>query len=485
MSNKPGSDGAARYTILGVFVVSRVLYFLKGVRFQTEQVGSNFQFIDIELMKHRLMESLYYDHVQPPLHNLMTGSVVKAFPQSYGTALHVLFMAMGLASALLLFQLMRDLGTPTAVAAVLTIVFITSPGCVLFENYPMYEYPMMLLILGQCVALTRLLERPRFATAAFFFSLLAALALVRATYHLYYLIAVAAFIAWFTRNARLVVAAATLPFLAVLAIYVKNLAVFGFFGASSWMGNNMPTITTHNLTAEECSALVQEGKLDPFGCVDGGQPPDVYRRWVPGLAKTGIPLLDDEWKSTGAPNMHHAILLKTGPLYLKAARQSLRYAPGAYLRSLGIAWFCYFRPPSDFFQFEQNRAHIQGLERVYDLILFGELRQASGKELRAIRAREGTAALFAYTGVLLIVSIPAILIGAFAAAWRDFHAGKNRNRAVLILFVLAQILLVMVIFNFLSSFENNRYRFPTDALYVALAGFLIARMWRRRSTAVA
>ena len=34
--------------------------------------------------------------------------------------------------------------------------------------------------------------------------------------------------------------------------------------------------------------------------------------------------------------------------------------------------------------------------------------------------------------------------------------------------------------NFLSSFENNRYRFPTDCLYLALFGVLMERAWRPR-----
>ena len=64
------------------------------------------------LMKHRLMESLFYYHMYPPLDNLLVGAVVKAFPNNYRTPLHVLFMAMGLVSAVLLYGLMRSLERP-------------------------------------------------------------------------------------------------------------------------------------------------------------------------------------------------------------------------------------------------------------------------------------------------------------------------------------------------------------------------------------
>ena len=35
--------------------------------------------------------------------------------------------------------------------------------------------------------------------------------------------------------------------------------------------------------------------------------------------------------------------------------------------------------------------------------------------------------------------------------------------------VLFEIIWIMLVSNFLSSFENNRYRFPTDSLYCVLA----------------
>lgn len=463
--------------ILAAFAASRIFYYEAGVRFQVRLVQTNFQFIDVELMKHRLVESLFYYHMYPPLHNLIVGVVVKLFPADYGAALHVLYTAVGAVSAVLLYRLMRCLDVPVWLACLLDILFITSPGCVLFENFPMYEYLIVVLLLAQCVVLHRLLARPGFPVAFLFFSLVAVLALLRAFYHLSYVIAVAVVLAFYLRvHARMILAASAMPVLLVFAVYVKNLMVFGIFAGSSWMGPQLDVVTTHQLTVSEREMLIAEGKLSTIARVTSVSPPAVFRAYVTAPAPSGIPVLDQEYKSSGFVNFNNQIYLKTGPLYIQAAKQVFRYFPVAYLRSVLIAWFCYFRPPTDFFQFEDNRVRIRSLDRAYNLLMFGQLREASGKDLRALRAEGDSFALVLYTGVLLLIGLPLIVL-ATAFFWvRDYRAGNRpANDLALIAFIVVQILIVALLSNFLSSFENNRYRFPTDPLYVTLAGVLITR----------
>jgi hypothetical protein len=172
--------------------------------------------------------------------------------------------------------------------------------------------------------------------------------------------------------------------------------------------------------------------------------------------------------------------LKTGPLYVQAAKQVLRSYPMAYVRSILIAWFCYFRPPTDFFQFDENRAPIHSFDRAYNLVVFGELREAPGKELRALYSEGHRLSLVLYTGIILMIGLP-LVVFATAAVWiRDYRTGGGwSNELALVAFIVIQILIVAVLSNFLSSFENNRYRFPTDPLYVALAGMLLTKLLRR------
>jgi hypothetical protein len=91
-----GSDSRLPYALLLlVFVASRVLYYLLGVRFDARGVSRFFQVINPELLKHRLLESMYYLHVQPPGFNLYTGGVLKLFPNHYAIAFHALHLIYG------------------------------------------------------------------------------------------------------------------------------------------------------------------------------------------------------------------------------------------------------------------------------------------------------------------------------------------------------------------------------------------------------
>lgn len=70
------------YALLAiVFAVSRLGYYLLGVRFDARPVLHYYQFVDPELLKHRLVESLFYLHIQPPGWNLYIGAVLKFFPR--------------------------------------------------------------------------------------------------------------------------------------------------------------------------------------------------------------------------------------------------------------------------------------------------------------------------------------------------------------------------------------------------------------------
>ena len=69
------------YALLAMaFAVSRLGYYLLGVRFDARPVLHYYQFLDPELLKHRLFESLFYLHVQPPGLEPLHGRRFEALP---------------------------------------------------------------------------------------------------------------------------------------------------------------------------------------------------------------------------------------------------------------------------------------------------------------------------------------------------------------------------------------------------------------------
>src|SRR5258707_6743692 len=62
-----------QFWMLFAFALSRVLYYWAGVRFDARPIDHFFQFLDPELLRYRLLESLLYLHIQPPGLNLAVG----------------------------------------------------------------------------------------------------------------------------------------------------------------------------------------------------------------------------------------------------------------------------------------------------------------------------------------------------------------------------------------------------------------------------
>jgi hypothetical protein len=466
--------------LLTVFAISRIAYYLLGVRFDARPIFNFFQFLDPELLKHRLLESLLYLHVQPPGFNLYVALILKLFPAHYAEAFHAVHLTLGAASCCLIYHLMRICGVGSSLAFVLTGVFVVSPGVVLFENFMLYEYLVMFLLLAVAAALYHLIRCGSFVYMLMFFAGVLSLCLVRNFFHVLYLIAAFLFLFYTLKECRKkVFLAGIVPVLIVLGWCSKNWFLFGSFSTSTWLGMNLNTITTHQLTKGEAADFVQRGVISAVSSIDAGAPIASYRPYVASPPRTGIPVLDQELTPAGATNFNNSVFFAIQRHYEEDALQVLRQYPAAYLRSLEAAWFSYFLPAGDFPFFDLNRPKIRAMDRFINIAFFGQFKDASDrKKLRSLAAQGNKAALIPYTGTFLLIGLP-VLWGWGMCYVANGIRRKTLERpvAILIAFLLFNITYITGIANFLSSFENNRYRFPCDALFVVLLGIAIER-WR-------
>ncbi len=471
-----------------MFVCSRLGYYLLGVRFDARPIQHFFQFIDPELLKHRLIESLYYLHVQPPGWNLYIGSVLKFFPNSFSAVFHSVHLVLGLVTGWLLLYLMRVLGVSRGIAFTLTAWFIISPGVVLFENLLLYEYVVGFLLIAAAAVLWRYAAggSPRWIVS--FFVLVLALVFVRNFFHLIYVVAtLTALVYLFKSRRKSVLLAAALPVLIVLGLYTKNSILFGSFSGSTWLGMNMDTITAHQLTGSEARGLISRGVISPVALLDIGTPVELYRPYIQTPARTGIPVLDECVTSTGATNFNCLAFRQIQQIYARDALALLRNYPVVYLRSFEAAWFTYFLPTGDFPSFDLNRPRIRAIDRFWNVVFFGQFEDAGDrKNIRRLADRGAAISLLFHTGVFLMVGLPALWIWGVVYLVRGVRRGVlDRAPVVLLGFLLFNIAYVTAIANLLSSFENNRYRFPIDAFYVVLLGLALERFRQRYGTATA
>ncbi len=150
--------------LVGLFVVSRLVYHGIGVRFDSLLLYCGWQFLDIDLLRNHLAQSILNLHSQPPLANLFLGLVLKCFPNNADVAFHLTNMALGLVMGVSMFALMQRLNLSRPFALVLSSLFIISPGTVLYENLPLYTYPTASLLCLTALVLFFRLQRGLFVT---------------------------------------------------------------------------------------------------------------------------------------------------------------------------------------------------------------------------------------------------------------------------------------------------------------------------------
>lgn len=457
------------------FAVSRLLYWLAGVRFDARPVEQYWQVVDPVLLRDRLWESLFYLHTQPPGFNLMIGLALKWFPQSYGEALHAVHLIFGLSLCFSLYGMMREMGVREHLAGGITVVYLISPGVVLFENLLIYDYPLLAVLSMAGLALVRYVKRADWGSAICFFVLLLALGLYRAVFQLAYLALIAvALCLWRKKDWKKTATAAAIPVLILLGIYVKNKVLFGVFNSSTWMGAACYTITAHNLSEEEKARLLAAGVVSPLVKAPTG-PLATYAGLVPVPPPTGIPVLDQWTDSTGRPNFNQKAYIQIFQGYCTDAKSILIHYPKAYLRSVAIAWFTYFLPSGDFPFFDLNRPKIRGWDRLWNIAIFGQWKETeTRKELRVIAA-ESPGTIVLYTGTFLLVGLPLLFVWGCRMAWKWWN-GTNPAQVALLWFALFHIAFVTLLVNSVSSYECNRYRLCIEGFYVLLLGMAVERM---------
>lgn len=476
--------------LAGVFAASHVVYYLLGIRFDGTPLLWYWQYLDPELLRNKLWESVFYLHSQPPLFNLFMGIILKVSRGDGRAIFQGFYLATGLTLYLSLFWLQLRLGVSRGVAVGLSTLFLLSPSFILYEHFLFYTFLLAALITLSALLFYEVLVRRRtWAVAAFFLSIFLICG-IRHVFHIAYYLLAAAFLAAACAGARRkVLLAAAVPFLVLFSFYAKNFVLFGQFSASSWTGMNFWQMTGTNLTLRERELLLAEGRpseaalVPPFsavrdypaGCADVSRFPDVEA-------------LTQAYKSTGPHNYNHLAYVAASREYLNDSLYVMKRFPEAYFRGLLRSWFIYFKSSSDhvsgvrFLDETGNLRRISFLNDVYDYAFFGRV------FIRPLS--RGISSIFLFKGeekvyLFLWLGLPVLLFYGFGLALRRGGPGARgleRDQRLTVLYICLNILYVALVSNMFSWAENNRMRFPTDPLYVALLGLFIQRvlLGRRR-----
>ncbi|MCB9784313.1 MAG: hypothetical protein H6751_15225, partial [Candidatus Omnitrophica bacterium] len=346
--------------ILLVFAVSRILYYAVGVRFDTSSLPYFYQFLDVVWLKDDLLRSLWHLHSQPPLYNLMLGIGLKLFPDSPGPFWWGCSIAMGAAMSLMMQRSMVYLGVGRWLATVIALIYVVSPHTILYENWLFYTYPVTFLLIASVYFLARFLSRFTRTSGFLFFLTCCALILTRSAFHPLWLIA-SAFILleWFPRKSKSIGIVFLIPFLLAVGWYGKNAVMFGKFSGSTWLGMSLAKGTIFRLPDEEREKWIEEGALSDISEIYPFGPIVVYEGIVPEHDPTGVPALDEPWKSNHKVNFNHLSFIEISDRYLEDSLKTIRRDPVGYGETLVRAFLLFFRPPSEMSFLDGNREKIE------------------------------------------------------------------------------------------------------------------------------
>lgn len=437
--------------VSGFYALSRLALYLAGVRFGVSYRWQHLH--DLDLLKERLWETLFYTHAFTPLLDLVVGVVLKISEQHSVAIYQGLYLALGFAFVNAMAYLLSALrfGRRAAFAAV--AVFCGTPPFVYLESFLHYEFPTAALLAVAGVFLHRALATGRWPWFLLFFADCVLVACVRTSFHLVWVLACVGLAAlFFRRGWRVVLATALGPVLALVALYAKNLAIFGVFGLSSWVGFNLAIVTTQRLDAAERRAWVREGNINPVSDISLYSGPRVYaaaakidlgRKW-------GVPVLDRLDRAGDIPNYNHWSYLEVSKLRVKDNRYYLSRYPWRYLRTVKDGYVDYFRPTTRWHPQDEtasphleNRAVIGRFERAYNRFVHSRVLPPFGLYVPLL------AFLFYGTAV------------ALGTVWRRRFEGCLEEQ--LILFMAFCSFYVPLLSCLVTIGELERYRFMVEA----------------------
>ena len=454
-----------------LYVLSRILVYLAGVRFDSDiMLEDTWQLADTDLLQHKLAQTIWYLNTQPPLFNLFVGLVLKIFPQSYNGILFAVFLVLGAAASFALYYCLRQVGVRNILAVLITVGWFISPACLLFENWFFYDYPIMALLTVAAASVYRFADSKGSFWAHIFFWIIAVIVLTRSMFHPVFMLCMVAGALLFRPEWRKRISFAfVLPVLLVLAWPVKNGLLYGEYSSSSWFGMNLFRIVTIHFPKDLRADLIKKGQLNaatqiyPFSRSERYYAP--YLKFPPNPYPE-VDLLAKQNKVNGEINFHNYEFRQISSMYKQAALTMIRLKPFGYLKGIAGAVAISFETPSHYMLVTDNLAEIATYDKLYYPLCLNFNKNPKGPFINL-------PVLFCYIFclVFLLLRLPRYLRRkAGERAYEPSHA--------LLAFLLFTVAYESAVGVMAEYGENMRFRFQVIPLTLIGIGYVAEQLWR-------
>ncbi len=452
------------------FVATRVALDVAGVRFG---FALDWMWLsDPADLRDRLGETLFYYHAFPPGMNALTGALLKLGGASASGLAHATFWALGLVIVHALLHLGRVAGLSTWAALAVAAVFSVTPQAIYFEHVYLYEYPITALLLVATVLFHAAVRGQRFAAWSGFFLACALVGLTRSTFHLVWFVLLLAASLWLVPagRRRRVLAAACVPALLLLGLYVKNFALFGVFDAFSFGPVSQSLVTIWNLPDDERDAWIAEGRLSPFAAVSVYAGPRDYIGLLPARDDSRWPeqlqVLDRP--TVHAANYNHVLFLEVNRARRADAVRYVRERPLDYLATVVRGFVDVFAPSTEWHPLDRAGGSPHA-----------EVRQVLGGYERAFNHLVHD---FPLEPIGLYVLLPAVLIWVLREALVLVRSpeAEEAARGWLLFLCLFQVVFVVAASCIFTFRESSRYRFQVEPMIWVMTAVCLSGLWQRR-----
>ena len=485
-------DRLAFGILAAAFLLSRGAAHLAGVRYDATLLDVSLQHLDNRVLEEHLVQSLWYQHTQPPLFNLLIGLVLKLSPVSPERTFHLLWLALGVALVVITYRLLIELRVRRWFALVATVVITCSPTVLLYENWLAYEYPLTVALTAIPLAGLRWVRggQVRWLVAAA--ALAAGCVLTRALLNPVWFLGVVAVLLiarppvgrW-----RPALVAIGVPALVIAALMVKNQVVFGSPSFSSWLGWNLQRVTIDELPVETRQRLIDDGVLTPLATYPVFLPTETYTDVVGPCVREhpDVPALAEPRKATGRENFNDECYL---PIYRESLDNAIaagRAEPAATARAVFGSMQIWSESSSQYAFVYDNRLKIDGADTIYrQLVLLDVAYDPPVKTNAGWWIPIGTPGGRWRASLTVIMATALAAIAGTRAVVRVLRRRATGTDAAVALIGFT-VVTVTVVGNLFEIGENNRFRFMVEPItFIVLAWFAarlaatIRRRWRTR-----
>mgnify|MGYP001189807024 CR=1 FL=1 len=123
-----------------LFFLIRIFFFHKGISFN----GFGFwQIANLDLLKRDLLKTLYYFHYQPPIWNMLIGTILKLTDHSEELAKNVLLLihwSFSISILTILHKLKIKLNLSDKIFLLGSLTIVLNPSLIFFENFALYNH---------------------------------------------------------------------------------------------------------------------------------------------------------------------------------------------------------------------------------------------------------------------------------------------------------------------------------------------------------